>query len=167
MEFERCRDILLRESELVKRIGGLQSTIHDSIVSRDWTDFEDRFAELDEMGARLAKLEREREALFPANDARWAGEDAESAGAARFYAFAARLPGDQRRDLSDAYRALKMETLRVRASGETLMGYIAGARATMAGFFEAAFPSRNAKTYSPRGTQASGDMRSMVLNQRF
>jgi len=167
MEFEKCRDILLRESELVKKIGGLQSTIHNAIVSRDWTDFEGQFDELEEMGRELAALESERERVFP-ESAGGKGREGEGEGdSARFYAFAARLPEAQRREITDAYRALKMEALRVRSAGETLMGYIAAARATMAGFFEAAFPARAGQTYSRRGSRVSGDMRSMMLNQRF
>jgi len=158
MEFDRCRDILLREGELVRMIGGLQSTIHNAIVSRDWTDFEEHFDALDGLGKELAALEGERERLFPKGDA------GDPSG---FYAFAARLPEGERKEITEAYRKLKVETLRVKAAGETLMGYIAGARATMAGFFEAAFPGRSGQTYSRGGGRAAGDMRSMVLNQRF
>jgi len=160
MEFERCRDILLRESELVKKMGGLQNTIHNAIVSRDWTDFEGHFNALGEMQSELAALESERERIFPASRE---GDDASS----RFYAFAARLTEDKRKELTDAYRSLKIEALKVRSAGETLMGYIAGARATMAGFFEAAFPAKKGQTYSPYGGKVSHDMRSMVLNKRF
>jgi len=62
---------------------------------------------------------------------------------------------------------LKLEAMRVRMAGEALTGYIAGMRATMAGFFEIAFPERGGKIYSPHGNTVSHDMRSMVLNQRF
>jgi len=157
MEFEKCKDILLRESAQVKKIGGLQDTIYNAVVSRDWTGFEGYFESLEEMGRELAAMESERERVFPE-----LGGDSET-----FYAFARRLTDEQRREITDAYRSLKMETLRVRAAGETLMGYVASARATIAGFFEAAFPAKAAKTYSPYGAKVSGDMRSMVLNHRY
>jgi len=164
MEFEKCRDILLKESGLVKEIGGLQDLVYNTVVGRDWTDFEVQFNSLEEMGEDLALLESERERIFSEclNDAA-PGADASS----RFYAYAARLPVEQRKEITEVYRNLKMETIRVRSAGETLMGYIAGARATMTGFFEAAFPERAGKTYSPYGTQVSSDRRSMVLNQRY
>jgi hypothetical protein len=47
------------------------------------------------------------------------------------------------------------------------MSYLSGARATMAGFFELAFPDRGGRIYTPSGTPISHDMRSMVLNRRF
>jgi len=154
MDFDRCRDILLREGELVGEIGALQDAVHAAVTGRDWEGFEGRFAELEEKGRGLEALEAEREALIP--------------GAADgFYAFAASLPDDRRREISEAYRGLKIAAVRVKTAGDTLMAYIASQRATMAGFFDAAFPERSAKTYSPAGTQVSDDMRSMVLNRHF
>ena len=65
------------------------------------------------------------------------------------------------------YRRLKQEALKVQAVGDALMGYIAGVRATLAGFFEIAFPDRGGKLYTPHGVPVSHDMRSMVLNRCF
>jgi len=166
MEFERCKDIMLRESALVQEIGKLQDMVYNSVVCRDWTDFDVQFDALGEMGRDLAMLEAERERVFSesmSGDAVGLTADASS----RFYAFAARLPIKQRKEITEIYRNLKMETIKVHSAGETLMGYITGARATMSGFFDAAFPDKAGKTYSPYGTQVSNDRRSMVLNQRY
>ena len=155
MEFEKCMDILRREEGLVRRIGEAQDAVYAAVTERRWDELEGRFEALNAMGGELSALEAEREGLFPAD----------SGGG--FYAFAAKLPEGRRREIADLYRDMKIEVLRVRSAGEALMGYIAGARATMAGFFEAAFPARQSKTYSPKGAQVAGDMRSMMLNQRF
>jgi len=160
MEFEKCRDILLRENELVREIGGLQDVIHKAVVDRDWTDLEGRFSALDDMGKELAALENEREQIF-----------SQSLGdvdpSSRFYAFTARLSEEQRKEITEIYRSMKLETLKVKTAGEALMSYIADARIVTNGIVEAAFPEKKAKTYSPYGTKASPDMRSMVLNQQF
>jgi len=158
MEFERCRDILLRESELVKKIGALQDVVYKAVVEKDWNDFESRFTALDELGGELSALEVERERVF----AECLGDVDDSS---RFYAFTARLSPEQRKEITEIYRNLKIETLKVRTAGETLMSYITEAKAVLGDFFEAAFPEKKAKTYSPYGTKASHDMRSMVLNQ--
>ena len=160
MEFEKCRDILLKENELVLSIAGLQNLIREALINRDWTDFESHFSELTTIGAEFASLETEREGLFAQNQA----ETGVSSG---FYAHIAHLPADQRAELSEIYRNLKLETLRVQIDGEAIMGFIAGARATMAGFFEIAFPDRGGKMYTPHGRPVSHDMRSMVLNRSF
>lgn len=160
MVFKKCREILLKESELVQMIAGLQNLIREAVLNRAWTDFEGHFSELNRLGNQFAALENEREQLFT-------GIRAEKGDAARFYALVMRFPPEQRSELSAIYRSLKLETLRVRMAGESLMGYIAEARSAMAGFFKIAFPDRGGNMYTPHGVPVSHDMRSMVLNRTF
>jgi len=159
MVFEQCREILLKERELVGCVTGLQNGIHKAVTSRNWADLEDNFAALGRIKAEINALESEREQLF----AQITGKT----GDFSFYAFAAQLPAEQRAELTDIYRNLKFETLRVRMSGEALMTYITEVRIVLAGFFEIAFPDRGGKIYSPHGKRISHDMRSMVLNRSF
>ena len=160
MVFEMCRDILLKEKELVQRIAGLQNLIWEAVIKRDWVDFEGYFSDLGKVREEFSVLEDERERFF----AEFRDESGDSSG---FYALVAHFPADQRAELTEIYRNLKLETLRVQMTGETLMGYIADARATIAGFFEIAFPDRGGKIYTPHGIPVTHDMRSMVLNQCF
>jgi hypothetical protein len=153
MVFEKCREILLRESELVQEIVGLQNLIREAVIGRDWTDFEGHFDALNRIKTELIALEGEREGFL--------------SNSTRFYAVAARFPHEQRTELTDIYRSLKLETLRMQMAGESLMEYISEARSTIAGFFEIAFPDRGGKMYTPYGRPVSHDMRSMVLNQAF
>jgi len=164
MEFEKCRDVLVRENELVHKVGSLQDMAYKAVVGRDWADFDEHFHALEEMGKELAVLESEREQVFSKC---YEGIATDVDASSRFYAFVARFNQEQRTEITEIYRSLKMETIRVQAVGETLMGYIAGMRSTVAEFFKTAFPERSGKTYSPYGTQVSHDMRSMVLNQQF
>jgi len=159
MVFEECRDILLKEKELVRHITGLQNGIHKAVKDRSWADLEDNFAALGKIKAEIGALERERERIFSGITGK--------TGEFSFYAFAARLPAEQRAELTDIYRSLKFETLRVRMSGEALMTYITEVRVVLAGFFEVAFPDRGGKIYTPYGRSVSHDMRSMVLNRSF
>jgi hypothetical protein len=160
MMFEKCREILLRESELVQRIAGLQNLIREAVMNRNWTDFEGHFNDLGKIRAEFAALEGERELLFT-------GTPGEAGSSASFYTLAAQLPPRQRAELTEIYRSLKLETLRLQVSGEALMSYITEVRAAMAGFFEVAFPDRGGKIYTPHGVPVSHDMRSMVLNRAF
>ena len=160
MVFEKCREILLQESDLVQRIARLQEVVWEAVVNRDWTDFEGHFSELGRLGEEFTALEAEREGFF----AEINGKPGDILG---FYAFASQLPPDQRGEITEIYRNLKLEALKIQVSGDTLMGFIAGARTTLAGFFEIAFPDRGGKLYTPHGIPVSHDMRSMVLNRCF
>jgi hypothetical protein len=159
MMFEECKEILLKECELVQNITSLQNGIHQAVTSRNWADLEDNFAALGKLKAEITALESERERIF--------SEITGKTGDFSFYAFAAQLPAAQRAEVTEIYRSLKFETLRVRMSGEALMKYITEVRVVMAGFFEVAFPDRSGKIYTPYGRSVSHDMRSMVLNRSF
>ena len=171
MEFEKCRDILLQEITLVRQIASLQESIKEAVISRNWTDFENHFSALGEIGDEFTALECGREDLFTPDRAdqgranRAQIDENDSRG--RFYTFAAGFPDAQRNELTEIYRRLKLETLKVQTAGEALMGFITGARAFLAGFFEIAFPDRGGKIYTPRGKPLAHDMRSMVLNRIF
>jgi len=155
MDFEGCRDILLKQRDLVRKIGALQDTVYREVLAQDWSDIEGHFDVLDGYRKEMAALEMRREEIFPSDSGRG------------FYFYAARLPELRRREISDIYRELKIEALKVKAGGEALAGFIATSRATMTALFQVAFPSAPGKTYSPQGTQAFQDLRSMVVNQSF
>ena len=160
MVFEKCKAVLLKECELVRRISSLQNLVYEAVINRDWGGFEANFSRLGEIGEEFTELEHQRERVF-------AGILPESDVSLRFYSLTAGLPPEQRGELTEIYRNLKLETLKVKIAGETIMNFIAGARATVAGFFEAAFPDRRGKIYTPYGMPVSHDMRSMVLNRSF
>ena len=160
MDFLKCREILLKESELVQKISCLQKLIWEAVSNRDWTDFEAHFLALNRMGDAFSIMEDERKKLFHYNQ----GELNDSSG---FYAWIARFPHEQRSELAEIFRNLKLETLKLKISNETMLKYIAESRAAIAGFFEIAFPDRGGKIYTPYGKPVSHDMRSMVLNRIF
>jgi hypothetical protein len=171
MDFEKCKDVLSKEIVLVRRVSALQNSIREAVINRNWTDFESYFSALNSIGGEFSFLESEREQFFPGNrdDSSIVsqGISLPAAPAMGFYAQIARFPAKQRRELSEIYRNLKLETMRVQISGEAIMEFITGARATIASFFEIAFPDRSGKMYTPHGRPVSHDMRSMVLNHRF
>jgi hypothetical protein len=161
----------------VRRVSALQNSIREAVIKRNWTDFESYFSALNSIGAEFSSLESKREQFFTGNGgnssavsrevSRPAASAASAASAVGFYTQVARFPAKQRRELSEIYRNLKLETMRVQISGEAIMEFITGARATITSFFEIAFPDRGGKMYTPYGRPISHDMRSMVLNQRF
>ena len=158
MVFEKCKAVLQKECELVRRISSLQNLVYEAVINRDWNGFEANFSKLGKIGEEFTVLEHERERVF-------AGILTESSAPERFYSLTAGLPPEQRSELTEIYRNLKLETMKVRIWGETIMNYITGARATLAGIFEIAFPDRKGKIYTPYGMPVSHDMRSMVLNR--
>ena len=169
MFYEKCRDILLRESELIQNAALTQEKLRIAVMNREWADFESHSSDMNAIEVKMTAIEGEREQLFTAFEAltRQNTYTGMNDAKGRFYAMASFLPEEQRNDLTAIYRSLKMETLKLRLANEALMTYMAGIKSTLSEFFSLAFPERAGKLYTPRGTHFSHDMRSMVLNQSF
>ena len=169
MFYEKCREILLLECELIQNAAFTQEKLRVAVMNREWADFESHSNEMNAIEVKMALLENEREQLFTAFETltrqnTYSGiNDAKG----RFYRMASFLPESMRSDLTTIYRSLKMEALKLRLANEALMTYMAGIKSTLSEFFSLAFPERAGKLYTPRGTHFSHDMRSMVLNQSF
>ena len=172
MNYEKCREILLKEFELVQNAAVIQKTIQDAVAGREWIDFEDHFKAMKAVESEFMVLEEERVNLFiefetaQKRPRRNVSPDLDDTRG-RFYAMTADLPPDQRNDLTTIYRSLKFEVLKLRMANETFMNYLGGVKASLTEFFALAFPDRGGKIYTNQGTHLSHDMRSMVLNQRF
>jgi hypothetical protein len=162
-EGKDCLKILKAETELLKKIGSIQIFVKNAVINREWVDFELLLNSLSALSAEFEILEAERVRLFTGL-ARHGGEEEPGAG---FYALVTRLPGAERKELTELYRRMKMETFKIRLTNDTLMQYLNEARATVAAFLDAAFPDRKGRIYSRQGVHIQADMRSMVLNQRL
>jgi hypothetical protein len=154
--YGRCVSVLNGEIALLERISGIQNAVRQAVLRREWTDFEWKIAEINQAALEFEALEAERAGLF-------AG--LERAGEKKFYALAARLPEEERRELSGLYRTLKMEIYRMRALNESFMGYVTEAKTVAAAYMDAVFPARGGKVYTRKGGEAARELKSMVLRR--
>jgi hypothetical protein len=169
MIYEKCRDILLQECELIQNAAAMQEKIRLAVTGREWTVFEDHLSAMNAIESKIETLETEREQLFTVFETlmhqKSFSDNLDAKG--RFYALVCMLPENQRNDLTSIYRSLKLESIKLRMANEALMSYLAGIKTTLKDFFDLAFPERAGKMYTNRGTHSTNDMRSMVFNRRF
>lgn len=169
MIYEKCRDILLMECELVQNAAVLQEKIRKAVMQKEWAVFEDNLCAMNDIECKMENLENEREKLFTVFETiihqKSFSDSLDAKG--RFYKLVSILPENHRNDLTSIYRSLKIEALKLRMANDTLMTYLSGVKATLKDFFELAFPERSGKTYTNQGTHLSHDMRSMILNTHF
>ena len=151
--FEHCVTILTGEIELLKEISSLHDKVRQAVMNREWSDFDERTNELNRLGEEFARLENERLMLF-------SGDDEERS----FYTSIMELPPEERQELSQLYRELKMQTLKMRALNETFLDYLNEAKNLAAAYLEAICPSRGGKLYTRKGSRVHQDLRSMVVN---
>jgi hypothetical protein len=169
MIYEKCRDILLEESELIQNASVIQEKIRLAVTNREWAVFEDHLNAMNEIEKKLEALENEREQLLTVFEAlehqKGFCEKLDAKG--RFFKLATFLPESQRNDLTSIYHSLKHEAVKLRLANDTLMTYLSGIKATLRDFFDLAFPERSGKMYTNQGTHHSHDMRSLVINASF
>jgi hypothetical protein len=161
--YDKCLLILGRETEVLKKISALQELVWKAVAAREWADFESFNGAINALGGEFEVLEGEREKLLSELDTKQGRGDEKS----RFYTLVSRFSPELRNELTQIYRNLKLEALKVRMSNDTLLNYLAEVRTVTAGFLEAAFPDRAGRLYTPQGTQIPADMRSVVLNRHF
>jgi hypothetical protein len=156
----RCADVLRQETALLERLAAAQEVVRNAVFAREWADLETMLSRLAAYGSDFELLEAERARIFA--EFAGPGSERESVG---FYALASRLAEAERRELTELYRRLKLDALKVRLANDALTTYLADARATLSGFMEAAFPDRKGRIYSRRGRTVHPEMRSIVLDR--
>jgi hypothetical protein len=169
MIYEKCRDILLQECELIQNAVNEQEKIRHAVSNREWTVFEDHLSVMNSIENKIASLEKEREQLFIVFKTlihqQSFSENLDSKG--QFFALVSLLPDNQREELSSIYLSLKQEAVKLRMANEMLFAYLSGIKSTLKEFFDLAFPERGGKMYTKEGMHFSNDMHSMLLNRSF
>jgi len=169
MIYEKCRDILLQECELIQNAVVEQEKIRQAVTDREWTVFEDHLGVMNSLESKIENLEREREQLFTVFKTLVHQQSFSSNLDAKgqFYALVMLLPVGQRNELTSIYRSLKIEAIKLRMANESLFAYLSGIKSTLKDFFDLAFPERGGKMYTKDGTHFSNDMQSIFLNRSF
>jgi hypothetical protein len=156
--YAACLSVLEEECGLLKRIDEARERIRGAVMAREWADFTQEQRNMEKIGVEFEGLEAKRMRYFSLLSG--GGEELP------FYALAAKLPPEERRGLTTAYRTLKLETLKTRSSNEYFVRYLGEVRTLASSFLEAAFPDRGGKLYSRKGARIPQDIRSMVVNRR-
>lgn len=160
-ESYECISLLQKEIALLERLGAAQDVVSEAVFARDWTDMDALFKRLDEYGVEFEALEKERARIFE-ELGRDLGFEQERPG---FYALTTRLNPEIRRQMTELYRRLKLDVLKIRLANENLNRYIAANRMLISEFLQATFPDRKGKLYSRHGREIHSEMRSIVLDR--
>ena len=163
-DFKKAVYILTAEIGLLKRISEAQSVVREAVMSREWTDFDEKTLEVNRLSGEFTDLDQEREDIFAClGDFSRNQEDEEYS----FSSLISALPEIERKALSCLHRELKMELLKMRALNETFIDYLNEAKTLASAFITAVCPARGGKLYTNKGKAVSPDLRSIVINNRF
>ena len=164
-DYSRCVAVLSEEIDLLKKISLVQDAVRKAVMAREWAEFDAKMIAINQIAEEFSTLEAERMENFTIMKDILGKDQSESDFS--FYSLVSRLPPEQSRELSGLYRELKMETLRVNALNETFLKYLKEIKTMATAWLEAVFPVQGGKLYTCKGSQASGETRSVILNHRI
>ena len=169
MIYEKCRDILLKESELIQKAVFVQEKIRAAVANKEWAVFEDNFNVMNSIESNMVNLENEREQLFYVFETlvHQQGFSQTLDAKGRFLKLVSLLPENQREELTSIYRSLKMEAVKLRIANDALLAYLNEIKSALVDFLALAFPDRCGKMYTKSGAHSSNELSSMVLNRSF
>ena len=159
----RAAYILNREIELLKIISEVQNNARKAVMTREWADFDEKTLDINSLSSEFALLEEERDSLFSClkADIGCSGEEIP------FSILIDELPENERKELSNLYRELKLETAKMKILNETFMAYLNEAKSLASAYIGTVCPDRGGKLYTRKGSAVSPDLRSIVINSHF
>jgi len=173
-DYIHCISVLKSEITLIKGISAIQDKVRQAVINREWTEFDEKMQEINNLSKEFTLLEDERLELFSSLAISSTGytknevsEELWDAEEKPFYTLIMDLPSEARHELSYLYRELKMEVFKMRALNETFLAYLDEAKTLASAYIEAVCPARGGKLYTKRGRKVSQDLRSIVFNNRF
>ncbi|MDR3301010.1 MAG: hypothetical protein LBT01_00575 [Spirochaetaceae bacterium] len=152
--YQRCLALFQTQIAVLKEASLIQKVAQTSVYEKQWTCFDDAIRSLNKLRTKLETLEAERLSLFHADKG-------------SFYSYSLALPRKERDELSECYRALKMEAAKFRFAGAAFHSYLHEMSSVARSFLDAAFPGSRGNLYGKNGAVKDKDMRRIVLDKQF
>ena len=166
-DFAYCVLLFNQEISLLQRMCHIQDSVRESVMAREWTDFDWKIAEINQLGEEFNNLEAERIIIIEALKEKFKVNTQNEEATPSFYTLIANLPQDQNQELASLFRELKMETLRLKSQNEIFTAYLNEIKTVAAAWMEAIFPVQGGKLYTRKGQEAGSGLRSVVLSQHI
>lgn len=153
-------EILRKEIELLGLIHSCQKRIYESVLVRDWVMLQNETAISNTVSD--AFLEAEKKRLYLIRSIKPGVE-----GTKDFYSVSAAFPESGRTRINGLFRDVKRLLLLSKTNNDVLNTYVSNAHSVVSGLIESILPARRNKIYTKRGSLASTQVESMVLNRSF
>lgn len=153
-------ETLLKEAEVLTLLNACQKRMYESTVNRDWIMLQNETAASESITESFLELEKKRKYIVHAIDPK-------ADGTKDFYFVTASFAEADRKRVNTLFRDVKRLLLLSKTENEAFGSYVSNARTLVAGVIDAVVPARRNKIYNRRGSLASGNVESMVLNRSF
>jgi hypothetical protein len=156
----QLEDLITNEISVLKDLYACQKRMYECVLVRDWVTLQRETAESERIANLFVSLEDSRTAL-----AREILPGSESS--VDFYAVTASFEAQERTRINGLFREMKRLLLLSRSENEVFNTYVTNARTVVSGFLETMIPARRNRIYTKKGSLASVNADSLVLNRSF
>ncbi|HUX13459.1 MAG TPA: hypothetical protein VMW87_10550 [Spirochaetia bacterium] len=156
------KEALQLQGILLDRLSHEEARLQIAVLQKDWIALEACVREMKSLSAGVEECETRRNESYRSLKTSLGLKSGDS-----FYDVLARLPIDERQELVELYRRLRIGIAKVRSITDGIDAYVTATVGTMRDILDELFPERKGKLYSRTGAAASTDTSSMVVNHRL
>lgn len=154
--------IIEEESLLLEKFHSEEKKLKGYLGEKDWVKLQSILENIDRLSVGLALVEKERNRCFTAFCRQLTASEGLS-----FYSMVAHLPNDLKANLTEKYRNLKLQVLKVQGVTRNIESITSTLSDTIRNTIEELYPYRKGKIYSSRGRAREGQMNPLVLNEQL
>lgn len=156
------KEALEREVSSLEELAAAEQELQPLLAERNWMELEKRISALNTLSESAMNAEQEREAAYAALK-----QEVGAADDARFYDVLESVDWEERCELAELYRRLKIAVVQVRGVTGSLDTYVSVSTSTVRGVLDELFPDQKGKIYSRTGRANQVDERAMVLDRQL
>ena len=162
MQCEVLSRIIEEESQLLEKFHTEEKKLKGYLGEKDWEKLQVILENIDRLSVGLALVEKERNRCFSSFCRQLKAGEGLS-----FYSMIARLPDDLKANLTEKYRNLKLQVLKVQGVTRNIESITSTLSDTIRNTIEELYPYRKGKIYCSKGKARESQMNPLVLNQQL
>jgi hypothetical protein len=159
---EHLSKILEKEIELIDSFTVIEGSIIDSVINNNWDILESVINKAEGLSLLIEALDKKR-AICVQTLRESTGED----DSAHFYRLTAGLETEQKDQINDLYRKLKLSVLNLQNMNWRIDTYVGTVTGIMKQTLKEIYPHRRGSLYSKTGTIREAESNPMVLNRKL
>lgn len=158
----RFREVLRLQCLLLESLSRHETRLQAAVLQKDWVSLEAAVREMKSISEEIERCEKERTDAYRELKGGLGLRETDT-----FYEVISRMPLEERAELAQLYRNLRIGIARVKSITTGIDAFVSATVGTMREILEELFPEHKGRMYSRTGAAHSSDTSSMVVNHRM
>lgn len=159
---EHLIDVITRETELIDSFSTVEASVMESVINNNWDSLEPELNQAEKLSGLIESLDKKRELAVEAIRTEIGVETG-----MHFYRLTAGLEREQRDQLNELFRKLKLSVLNLQNMNWRIDAYVGTVTGIMKQTLKEIYPNRRGSLYSKTGSLREAQNNPMVLNKKL